>query len=105
MSHCICDQFEVGREQPLQKKPASVSALLVAVHFLWWIQSGKNCQDFFFKFHSQNSYISKEYSFTKYNKILHECTYIFLRNAYGPLMQTVRSFHGILLLWMDQLQV
>jgi hypothetical protein len=52
----------------------------------------------FFLFHSENSYVSKEYSFTKHNTLLHAYTYIFLRNAYGPLMQTVWSIHGILVL-------
>jgi len=93
MSHRIFGPFEVRREQTLQKKLSAVSALLVAVPLLWWIQSGKNTWRLkmwgtarIFLFHSENSYVSKECSFTKYNTLLHVYTYIFLRNAYGPLM-------------------
>jgi len=31
-------------------------------------------------------------------------TYIFMYCAFDPLMETVRSIYGTLVLWMDQLQ-
>jgi lysophospholipid acyltransferase (LPLAT)-like uncharacterized protein len=42
MSQSIFGQFEVRRQQSLQQQMTAVSALLLAVHLLWWIQSGKN---------------------------------------------------------------
>jgi len=42
MSQRIFGQSEVRRAQPLQRQLPAASALLVAVHLLWWIQSGKN---------------------------------------------------------------
>jgi len=72
-------QSEVRREQPSQQQLSAVSALLVFVHLLWWIQSGKNMwilqkwgtATIIFLFLSENSNVKKEYSFTKHNALLH----------------------------------
>jgi hypothetical protein len=54
-----------------------LSALLVAVNLLWWMQNGKSMWRLktwdvgIFLFNSESSYVSKEYSFTNYNTLLH----------------------------------
>jgi hypothetical protein len=53
-------------------------------------------------FNSESSYASEEYNFTKYNTLQQVLTYIFLCHAYGPLLETMWSIHGTLVLWMDQ---
>jgi len=68
----------VRRQQSLQKQLPSVSELLVDVHLLGEYKAARTCEDLkrgappgYFLFHSENSYVSKEYSFTKYNTLVH----------------------------------
>jgi hypothetical protein len=58
----------------------------------------------FLSFNSDSSYVSKEYSFKKYNTLLHVQIYIFLYYAYGPLMVAVWSIDSTRVPWMDKLQ-
>lgn len=55
-------------------------------------------------FNSDSSYVSREYNVTKHNTLLHVWTYIFLYLSYDPLIETVWSMNGTVVLWMDQLQ-
>jgi hypothetical protein len=58
-------QFQVRRDEPLQQL-SEVSALLTAVHLLWWRTERKetsnvgHCQDSL-AFNSQSTYVSKEH--------------------------------------------
>ena len=69
------------------------------------------CEDFKFGalmdffFHSGKFFVSKEWMFTKYNTLMYVQTYIFLRYACSPLIETVWSTPGTLVLWMDQVQI
>jgi len=90
---------------------SAVLTLLVAVHFLSWMQNGKSMWRLkmwgtarVFYSTQRAVFASQEYNFTKYTTLLHAQIYILLCHAYGPLMERAWSVHGTLLLWMDQLQ-
>ena len=70
---------------------------------MWGLKTRGTARNFL-AFNSDSSYVSKKYSFTKYNTLLNVQTYIFLYYGYGPLMSTVWPIYGTLVPWIGQLQ-